>query len=363
VKRNYRVRLALAVCFLIVCMAAAYAAHALLPASVPRGVEPRHDLTEAEKVTIAVFERASPSVVQIAGNVEEESAKRAKEEEGTKSASGIVWDAAGDIVTNDHVVMNAGDITVRFASGEIVKAKTVGIAANYDLAVIRVGDRDHLPPPITVGTSADLKVGQFAYAIGNPFGFDLTLTTGVVSALKRRLPSNGGREIAGVIQTDAAINPGNSGGPLLDSSGRLIGVNTAIVSVGGSSAGIGFAIPVDIVNRIVPQLISTGRVPAPGIGIEAASEALATRLGIDGVVVVRSLPGSPAARAGLRGMDPARRKVGDIIVGANGKPVRGLGDLTDELDRVGVGGRVQLTIKRGSRDISLGIDVIDVDRP
>src|SRR5262249_36479782 len=176
-----------------------------------------------------------------------------------------------------------------------------GVAPNYDLAVIRLQGATNLPPPIAVGSSTDLKVGQAAFAIGNPFGLDQSLTTGIISALKRRLPTQGGREISNVIQTDAAINPGNSGGPLLDSAGRLIGGNTAIFSPSGSNAGIGFAIPVDIVNRVVPDLIRTGRVPTPGIGIVAADESVATRLRAQGVIIVRTVPGSPAERAGLRG--------------------------------------------------------------
>jgi S1-C subfamily serine protease len=327
----------------------------------PRTVAPRGSLSEAERSIIALFERASPSVVQIAGLAEQNPASVQGEEE-IQSGSGFVWDDAGDIVTNDHVVANTQGLVVRFATGEAAKANIVGVAANYDLAVIRVEQVKALPRPLAIGTSADLKVGQFTYAIGNPFGFDLTLTTGVVSALKRRLPTSGGREISDVIQTDAAINPGNSGGPLLDSAGRLIGVNTAIVSRGGSSAGVGFAIPVDIVNRIVPQLISSGHVPSPGIGIVAASEAAAIRLGVEGLVVVRAVPGSPAKRAGLRGIDTVNNKLGDTIIGVDGKTVRRLADLTDELDRVGVGGRVQLSVKRGSRTLSIDVDVIDVQR-
>ena len=330
-------------------------------AAAPRVVEPRGDLSEVERATIALFERASPSVVQIAGLTGRKAASVAGEEE-IQSGTGFIWDEAGNIVTNDHVVTNTQGIMVRLATGKVAKANVIGIAANYDLAVIRIEQGVALPRPLAIGTSADLKVGQFTYAIGNPFGFDMTLTTGVVSALKRRLPSSGGREISDVIQTDAAINPGNSGGPLLDSAGRLIGVNTAIVSKDGSSAGVGFAIPVDIVNRVVPQLISTGHVPTPGIGIVAASEVAAIRMGAEGVVIVRITPGSPAARAGLRGLDGVRNKVADTIVGVDGKPVRRLADLTDELDRVGVGGRVQLSVKRNSSSVSLDVDVVDVDR-
>src|SRR5258705_29846 len=203
------------------------------------------------------------------------------------------------------------------------------------------------PRPVDArGSSADLKVGQAAFAIGNPFGLDHSLTSGIISSLKRRLPTTAGREIGNVIQTDAAINPGNSGGPLLDSAGRLIGVNTAIFSPSGSNAGIGFAIPVDTVNRVVPELIRNGRVPTPGIGIVAGNESVATRLGVEGVVVVRTIPGSPATKAGLRGIEPARQELCDVIVGGDCKPVRRLADLTDQLEQAGVGKTVQLALNR-----------------
>jgi S1-C subfamily serine protease len=228
--------------------------------------------------------------------------------------------------------------------------------------VLRVDNTRSLPPPLAIGTSADLKVGQYVYAIGNPFGLDQTLTTGIISALNRRLPTSAGREVSNVIQTDAAINPGNSGGPLLDSSGRVIGVNTAILSPSGTSAGIGFAVPIDSVNRVVPELIGRGYVPTPGIGIVAANEAAATRAGVDGVIILRTAPGSPAERAGLRGVDPATGKPGDVIVGVNGKPVRRLGDLIQELERTGVGKRLTLAIKRDGRDLSIDVDVMDVGR-
>jgi S1-C subfamily serine protease len=176
------------------------------------------------------------------------------------------------------------------------------------------------------------------------------------------LPTSGGREIGNVIQTDAAINPGNSGGPLLDSAGRLIGVNTAIYSPSGSNAGIGFAIPVDIVNRMVPQLIRDGRVPTPGIGIVAGNEALAARLGVDGVVIVRTVPGSAAERAGLRGVDTENGQPGDVIVAADGKPVRRLVDLTDELEQIGVGKTVNLTVKRGGNESAVSVQVGDIEK-
>jgi S1-C subfamily serine protease len=232
--------------------------------------------------------------------------------------------------------------------------------ADYDLAVIHIAGGGQLPPPIAVGSSADLKVGQAAFAIGNPFGLDQSLTTGIISALKRRLPTSGGREIANVIQTDAPINPGNSGGPLLDSAGRLVGVNTAIYSPSGSNAGIGFAIPVDVVNRVVPELIRNGRVPTPGIGIVAGTEALAARLGVQGVVVMRTVAGSAAARSGLHGVDTATGQLGDVIVAADGKPVHRLPDLTDELEQVGVGKSVNLMLDRGGSKVSVSLQVADI---
>jgi 2-alkenal reductase len=226
--------------------------------------------------------------------------------------------------------------------------------------VLRLERRAGLPAPLNVGSSADLKVGQTAYAIGNPFGLDQSLTTGIISALKRRLPTSGGREVADVIQTDAAINPGNSGGPLLDSSGRLIGVNTAIYSPSGTSAGIGFAIPVDVVNRVVPELIRTGRVPTPGIGILAGDETLAAQLGVTGVIVAGIVPGSPAEQAGLRGVDPRAGAIGDIIVGVEDAPVKRLSDLTDRLERTGVGNTVQLTVMRDNRSRTVDVRIVDV---
>jgi 2-alkenal reductase len=337
-----------------------YIDRALFAATEPRSVEARGDLAEIERTNIAIFERVSPSVVQVAGRATAGESPLGGEGEGIKSGTGFLWDAAGHVVTNNHVVEGVQSLLVRLASGEVTKAEIVGAAPNYDLAVIRIRDGGVLPAPIAVGTSADLKVGQFAYAIGNPFGLDQSLTTGVISALKRRLPTSGGREIAGAIQTDAAINPGNSGGPLLDSSGRLIGVNTAIFSPSGSNAGIGFAIPVDVVNRIVPELIRNGGVKTPGIGIVSAPEPITTRLGIDGVAVIRTAPDSPAQRAGLQGVDSRTGALGDIIVAADGKPVHHLSDLTDQLEQVGIGHKIRLTVRRNGQERTVDVDVADI---
>lgn len=326
-----------------------------------RAVEQRGPLSDAEKATIDIFERVSPSVVQVAVR-SAVNPLMGEEGQGGSSGTGFVWDRDGHLVTNNHVVASGGEIAVRFASGEVSRVDLVGTAPNYDLAVLRIRSVRELPPPVALGSSSDLKVGQSAFAIGNPFGLDQSMTSGIISALKRRLPTHGGREIANVIQTDAAINPGNSGGPLLDSAGRLIGVTTAIISPSGSNAGIGFAVPVDVVNRIVPELIRNGRVPTPGIGIVAAGEDVSTRLGVEGVIVVRTAPGSPAERAGIRGVNFSTGSVGDIITAVEGKPVRRLSDLTDALEQAGAGKTVRLTVKRGSdtRDVNVGI--IDIER-
>jgi 2-alkenal reductase len=332
-------------------------------ASEPRQVEARGALADFEQTAISLFERVSPSVVQV---VVQRGGGSLSEDEGMEpgragAGTGFVWDNAGNIVTNAHVVGSSDRVMVRTAQGDVMPAQVVGRAPNYDLAVVRIAGRT-LPPPVAVGSSADLKVGQSAFAIGNPFGLDQTLTTGIISALKRRMPTAGGREVADVIQTDAAINPGNSGGPLLDSAGRLIGVNTAILSPSGTSAGVGFAIPVDIVNRVVPELIRAGRVPTPGIGIVAANESVATRLGAEGVVIVNVAPGSPAERAGLRGVDLARGAIGDVIVEVNGKPVRKLSDLTDILEKTKPGDTVTLQVVSGSGRRSVSVAVVDISR-
>src|SRR5215212_1025874 len=331
--------------------------------STARTIDQRGPLSEAERANIELFERVSPSVVQVAARsavtnplAEDEGAEAGAAASGT----GFVWDNNGHVVNNNHVVQNGREVAVRFASGEVVQASIVGVAPNYDLAVLRIRNPRQLPPPVALGSSNDLKVGQIAFAIGNPFGLDQSLTSGIISALKRRLPTSSGREITNVIQTDTAINPGNSGGPLLDSAGRLIGVTTAILSPSGSNAGIGFAIPVDIVNRVVPELIKNGRVPTPGIGIVAASEAVSTRLGIEGVIIVRTAPGSPAERAGIKGINTETGEIGDVIVEAEGLPVRRLSDLTDEFEVVGVGKTVKLAILRDGRTMNIEIEVADI---
>jgi 2-alkenal reductase len=360
--RFTRVLLVLVLVALAAFVAEPYLRRYLLAETTPRAVTARGDLALSERATVELFERVSPSVVHVAALTGGRDPGLQEEPGGTATGTGFVWDAAGHLVTNNHVVQGAGSVMIRLASGEIAPAQVVGAAPNYDLAVLRLGRTSQALQPIAVGTSADLKVGQATFAIGNPFGLDQTLTTGVVSARQRRLPTSAGREIADVIQTDAAINPGNSGGPLLDSAGRLIGVNTAIFSPSGAFSGIGFAIPVDVVNRVVPELIRNGHMPTPGIGIIAAQEAAATRLGIEGVVVVRTVPGSPAAQAGLRGVDPRTGQIGDVIVAVNGQPVKRLADLIAALERSGVGRPAEITIERGGRRMTVSVNVADIGR-
>ena len=323
----------------------------LLTGDEPRAVTPRGNLADAERSTVALFEAVAPSVVYIftAGSG------------GGGAGSGFMWDRAGHVVTNYHVIEGARRVSVRLDDGEAVEAAIVGVAPDYDLAVLRLREtRAHLRP-IPLGASAGLKVGQAVFAIGNPFGLSRTLTTGIVSALDRRLPTASNREVRGVIQTDAAINPGNSGGPLLDSAGRLIGVNTAIISgKNGGSSGIGFAVPVDIVNRIVPRLIEDGKVPRPGIGVQVLTEEEAARLGIAGLVITGVVPNSSAARAGLVGANIGARRLGDVITGVNGRAVRTIAEFAAELTRVGVGNRAELTVMRNGRRRTVTVTVMDI---
>ncbi len=322
----------------------------------PRPVTPRGDLAEDEKATIELFERTKDSVVYIATTqavIDPWSRNIYNIPKGT--GSGFVWDRAGHIVTNYHVIAGASEARVRLSDGRDYHAVLIGASPRHDLAVLRINVPIRRPKPVMIGTSHDLKVGQKTFAIGNPFGLDWTLTTGIVSALDRSMTERSGAVIRQLIQTDAAINPGNSGGPLLDSAGRLIGVNTAIFSPSGAYAGIGFAIPVDTVNRIVPQLIAKGRYLEPSLGIETderINRLAQARLGFDGVMVLRTLPGSSAEEAGLRGItlypdgsfDP-----GDIIVSVDGQTVHTPRDITDILEKHRVGDRVRVQIARNGR--------------
>jgi S1-C subfamily serine protease len=324
-----------------------------------RSVTPRGDLAAFETTAADVFEAAAPSVAYIFTEVAQRSVfGRTRVSEGT--GSGFVWDQAGHVITNDHVIADARRVFVRFDSGDTVPARIVGSSPDHDLAVLKVSKSAASLQPIPVGQSDNLRIGQAVFAIGNPFGLTRTLTTGIVSAVGRTLPAQNGREIQGVIQTDAAINPGNSGGPLLDSAGRLIGVNTAIISETGSYAGIGFAVPVDTVNRIVPQIISRGKPARPGIGVSVAAEELAAQLGVDGVVIIETVAGGPAQRAGLRGIDRRTEQLGDVIVAVNGIEVFTAAQMSAELDKIGVGKTVNLTVERNGRQREVTLDIVDI---
>ncbi len=326
---------------------------AVAPLVVPEG-----KLGDWERSNIELFRSVAPSVAAI--TVEKVGNPRLGVAGGRGAGSGFVWDRAGHVITNFHVIAGADVVLVQLHAGEPIKAKVVGGSEDYDIAVVKLVEVPANLQPIAVGNSKTLQVGQAAYAIGNPFGLSRTLTTGIVSALERHLPTSQGREVRGVIQTDASINPGNSGGPLLDSSGRLIGVNTAILSESGASAGIGFAIPVHLVIRAVPQIIATGRAARPGIGIAAADERLAVQVGVRGVIVAEVVPGSPAQKAGLVPLDLARRTLGDVIVALNGKPVLTVADLASGLDDTGVGNDAVLTVQRGNATREIKARVIDL---
>lgn len=330
------------------------------PAATPRPVTARGDLAADEQSTIELFEKSRASVVFITTRAQVMDVwTRNVFSVPRGTGSGFIWDDAGHVITNFHVIEGASEATVKLADGRSFKAALVGASPAHDIAVLKIGVGFKRPPPVPVGTSHDLKVGQKVFAIGNPFGLDWTLTTGIVSALDRSLGGDNGNIIEHLIQTDAAINPGNSGGPLLDSAGRLIGINTAIYSPSGASAGIGFAVPVDTVNRVVPQLIRSGKYIRPALGIEVdegLNERLVQLLGVEGVVILRVAPDSAAAAAGLRGATVARDGgivPGDIIVAIQGKPVRSVAELLARLDDHAVGDTVQVTVLRAGREINV----------
>ena len=329
----------------------------------PRAVTARGDLAADEQNTIELFRAASPSVVFIT-NIELRrnlfSLNVAEIPKGT--GSGFVWDKKGRIVTNFHVIEDANSVEVTLADHSTWKASLVGVAPDKDLAVLQIEAPAETLFPLAVGESHNLLVGQKVFAIGNPFGLDQTITAGIVSALGREIQAITGRTIQGVIQTDAAINPGNSGGPLLDSAGRLIGVNTAIYSPSGGSSGIGFAMPVDEVSRVVSQIISYGRVIRPGLGVSLANDNIAHRLGVKGVLIIKVHPGSSGAKAGLRGI---RRRnghivLGDIITAINGVEVSSYDGLRNELDQQKVGDQVEIEILREGKKLRVRVTLEEV---
>jgi len=317
--------------------------------ATPRKIAPRADLRPDEQATIKLFREASPSVVFITTlEIRRDFFSLDLHEIPRGTGSGFIWDRQGHVITNYHVIQGASSAQVTLADRTSYDAELVGAAPEKDLAVLQIKAPAKELQPIPLGRSYDLAVGQSVYAIGNPFGFDQTLTTGVISALGREIESMAQIPIRDVIQTDAAINPGNSGGPLLDSSGRLIGVNAAIVSPSGSFAGIGFAIPVDTVNWVVPELISNGQLVRPTLGVELANDQVAQSLDLKGALVVRVHPGSNAAQAGIHPTRRDRRgrlRLGDVIVALDGQKVDSSNDLLLLLERYKPGQTVELTLK------------------
>jgi S1-C subfamily serine protease len=319
------------------------------------------DMGAQEKRVIEIFKTASPSVVFITTHaVRRHPFTRNVQKIPAGTGSGFFWDDQGHIVTNFHVIREASLASVTLSDQSTYDASLVGAAPTKDLAVLKIDAPKDKLRPLGRGNSGDLLVGQLAIAIGNPFGLDHTLSTGVVSGLGREIQSLAKVPIFGVIQTDAAINPGNSGGPLLDSRGQLIGVNTAIYSPSGASAGIGFAVPVDTVNRVVPQLIKDGKLTRPGLGIQHDPQ-LSARTGIPGVLVLSVAEGSGAEKAGLRGtrrdLSTGDVILGDIIIAIDGKPVKSSNDLYKHLDGKQVGDLVKIEVRRGEKTVSIEVEL------
>ncbi len=324
-----------------------------------RNIEPAAATTETLPDTglsaPEIYRQVSPSVVSVANHALVRrgffSFQVYEVEQG--SGSGFVWDRKGHIVSNYHVVHQANSITVTFPNGQSFRAEVVGIAPDYDLAVLKIEAPAELLHPVKLPEEGcRLEVGRQVYAIGNPFGLDTTLTTGIISALGRTITSMTDRKIHNVIQTDAAINPGNSGGPLLNQCGRVIGINTAILSPSGAHAGIGFAVPFETVERVVPQLISSGRVTRAGLGMQLLPDHVTEAAGIRGVAIYTVYEHTPAARAGLEGLKMNRigeLLFGDIILAVNNTAVMTIEDLQALLDPLNPGDEVELTLMRNGR--------------
>ena len=320
----------------------------------PVDISKRQDLTPEEKGTISIFRHNNPSVVYISTvkrviNVWTRDISEVPSGTGT----GFLWDKQGHIITNYHVVMNNKTARVRLNNKKSYTAKVIGISKRHDIAVLKLEGEKNLPRPIQPGKSNSLIVGQKVYAIGNPFGLEHTLTTGIISALGRTI-KNRTLNMDDLIQTDAAINPGNSGGPLLDSAGRLIGMNVAIYSPSGASAGIGFAIPVDKINRVVPNLIKNGRYVRPYVGFNAndtANKVLLKELGIKGVLILEVEPNSPADKAGLidSKLINGDLVLGDVITSIDNKPVENVNDFLDIIEQQKINDTIILGILRAGK--------------
>ena len=313
----------------------------------PIAQRPDDKLGADEQGTIDIFKRFHHSVVHVtslAQRVNQLTMDVTEVPQGL--GSGFVWDQDGHIVTNFHVIGEGNAASVTLDDGTTYPAKLVGAAPDKDLAVLKIDAPPQKLVPLPIGTSTNLQVGQKVLAIGNPFGLDQTLTTGVISGLGREIKSVTQRPIHDVIQTDASINPGNSGGPLLDSSGRLIGINTAIYSPSGANAGIGFAVPVDTINQIVPQLLKYGKVVRPTMGIGILRDEVAAEHHIDGVAILQVTPGGAADKAGLIGpkITDGAIELRDVIVAVDGQPVHRSPDLYNVLDNHKVGDTIDITV-------------------
>lgn len=329
-----------------------------------RGIAPITKVWDTEKATIDLFEDVSPSVVFIStSTVRRDRYSMNAMQVPAGTGSGFMWDQEGHIVTNFHVIEDAlksgGRIEVTLSDQSSYQAEYIGSEPNKDIAVLKVSSSANLKP-IKIGSYEDLRVGQSAFAIGNPFGLDYTLTTGVISALGREITSVSGRPIRDVIQTDAAINPGNSGGPLLDSSHRLIGVNTMIYSPSGASAGIGFSIPVDVVNWVVPDLIEFGQLNRPVLGVELLPPQYANRMGVDGVMLYNIYEGSGADRSGLKGITRNSRGgivFGDVVKKIGNLEVNSNNDLILALEQYKPGDMIQVTYERDNQDNTVEVQL------
>ena len=319
--------------------------------------------TEDEANTTEIFRRASPAVVYVINKAVRRSFFTLNVEEIPRgSGTGFVWDKSGLVVTNFHVIAGAHKLTVTLQDRTEYEADVIGVAPEKDLAVLRIDKPPKELATLPIGDSSELSVGRKVLAIGNPFGLDTTLTTGIVSALGREIQAPGERKIRGVIQTDAAINPGNSGGPLLNSLGQLIGVNTAIYSPSGASAGIGFAIPVNTVKEVVPQLIAYGRILRPVIGVELASDRWVRRYRIEGMPVVQVYPGLPAAEAGMTGAyrgSQGEIVLGDIITHIEDMQVFNSDDYFAALEKFKPGDEVTVKTTRGDKTMTFKIKLIE----
>jgi S1-C subfamily serine protease len=325
------------------------------PDAVPQPVVARGDLAEDERSTIVYVENLASTRGRLFLN---------PTEVVRGSGSGFVWDDRGYVVTNFHVVQGGSGFEVVLADRSRWRAQPVGSEPDKDVAVLKI-DARALPRirALPLGTSADLLVGQKVFAIGNPFGLDQTLTTGVISGLGRQIQSVTRRVISGVIQTDAAINPGNSGGPLLDSAGRLIGMNTAIYSRSGTSTGVGFAVPVDTINEVVPRIIRAEEPPKetrPGLGIQPAEDAILQKVGLQGVLVLGVLEGSAAEKAGMKATRFDEGELGDVIVAIDDEPIRTRSDLDTALRRHKVGEPVTVTVLRDERRVRLQVTLQEI---